>query len=273
MRILLDGLVTPGSRPPTLQWWRLLTPFLYFGPINFDFFLQMFFLYVPTMRAPQVTPAFGHADMAPRRALRMRYCRILEEESFANRPADFLFMLLFGAATMLAVSPLIRASFLSSALTAMIVYIWTRRNPEQMMNFLGIFNFAAPLMPWVLLAFSYLVSGTLPIDNLLGIAVGHTYYYLVDVYPRLYNRPPPLQTPAFLGALLNPPPYEEARLPSPPPLERAGEASADDRHALEAGPAKDEVPLTAAQGGDAGPHAGEEEVCAAEEDVRAAKED
>lgn len=31
----------------------------------------------------------------------MRYCPVLEEQSFRNRPADFLFMLLFGASAML----------------------------------------------------------------------------------------------------------------------------------------------------------------------------
>lgn len=70
------------------------------------------------------------------------------------------------------------------------------------MNFLGVFNFTAPFMPWVLLGFSLLLSGSLPTADIIGIAVGHLYYYLKDMYPVLYGRDP-LPTPTFLAALLN----------------------------------------------------------------------
>ena len=86
----------------------------------------------------------------------------------------------------------------------MIVYVWSRRNPDVLMNLLGVFNFTAPLMPWVLLGFSLLLTGSLPTADIMGIVVGHLYYYLKDMYPRLYGRDP-LCTPAFLAALLNPP--------------------------------------------------------------------
>lgn len=86
----------------------------------------------------------------------------------------------------------------------MIVYVWARRNPQVMMNFLGIFNFTAPYMPWVLLGFSLLLSGQLPVADLIGIGAGHAYYYLMDVYPLLYGSHP-LKTPTILVRLLNPP--------------------------------------------------------------------
>jgi Derlin-2/3 len=96
-----------------------------------------------------------------------------------------------------------KATFLSTALTFMIVYVWARRNPAVMMNFLGVFNFNAPFMPWVLLGFSLLLSGQLPVADLIGIGAGHAYYYMVDIYPILYGQRP-LKTPSFLSALLNP---------------------------------------------------------------------
>lgn len=41
------------------QFWRLVTPFLYFGPINFDFLFHMFFLYVGmTRRMSKSEPAY-----------------------------------------------------------------------------------------------------------------------------------------------------------------------------------------------------------------------
>ena len=99
---------------------------------------------------------------------------------------------------------MVKAPFLSTALTFMIVYVWARRNPQVLMNFLGIFNFTAPYMPWVLLGFSLLLSGQLPMADLIGIGAGHLYYYLMDVYPLLYGGDRPLKTPAILSYLLNP---------------------------------------------------------------------
>uniref|UniRef100_A0A5G2Q9Z2 Derlin n=2 Tax=Sus scrofa TaxID=9823 RepID=A0A5G2Q9Z2_PIG len=52
------------------QIWRLITNFLFFGPVGFNFLFNMIFLY--------------------------RYCRMLEEGSFRGRTADFVFMFLFG---------------------------------------------------------------------------------------------------------------------------------------------------------------------------------
>lgn len=64
------------------------------------------------------------------------------------------------------------------------VYVWARRNRYARLNFLGIMTFRAPYLPWVLLCFSLLISGQLPTSDLLGIAVGHVYYFFEDVWPR-----------------------------------------------------------------------------------------
>ena len=40
----------------------------------------------------------------------------------------------------------------------MIVYVWARRNPHARMNFLGLFNFNAPYLPWVILLIEYLAD-------------------------------------------------------------------------------------------------------------------
>ncbi|XP_016884567.2 derlin-3 isoform X1 [Homo sapiens] len=56
------------------QVWRLVTNFLFFGPLGFSFFFNMLFVF--------------------------RYCRMLEEGSFRGRTADFVFMFLFGGVLM-----------------------------------------------------------------------------------------------------------------------------------------------------------------------------
>ena len=87
--------------------------------------------------------------------------------------------------------------FLGSALTIMLVYVWSRRNPFVRMNFFGLLNFQAPYLPWVLLAFSLLLGNSIIVD-LMGIIVGHIYYFLEDIFPRQQGGFKILRTPRFL---------------------------------------------------------------------------
>jgi Derlin-2/3 len=64
----------------------------------------------------------------------------------------------------------------------MMVYVWGRRNEDVKMSFLGFFTFNAPYLPWVMLVFSLLVGNSVTID-LIGIVVGHMYYFAEYVYP------------------------------------------------------------------------------------------
>jgi Derlin-2/3 len=160
------------------QFWRLLTNFFFFGArFSLDFLFHMFFL--------------------------VRYCRALEEGSFRGRTADFVWMVFFGAITMLILAPFINLQFLGSSLTFMMVYVWGRRNPFGRMNFLGLFTFTAPYLPWVLFSFSYLLGNDGSAD-LLGIGVGHTYYFLEDVFPRMLPAHPRLlKTPRLVQLLFS----------------------------------------------------------------------
>ncbi|XP_040459835.1 derlin-3 isoform X2 [Falco naumanni] len=153
------------------QIWRLITNFLFFGPLGFSFFFNMIFLY--------------------------RYCRMLEEGSFRGRTADFVFMFLFGGFLMTLFGLFASLFFLGQAFTIMLVYVWSRRNPYIRMNFFGLLNFQAPFLPWVLMGFSLLLGNSIIID-LLGIAVGHIYYFLEDVFPNQPGGKKLLLTPGFL---------------------------------------------------------------------------
>lgn len=156
-----------------LELWRLVTNFFFFGNLGLDFVFHMFFL--------------------------IKYSKSLEEGSFRGRSADFLWMLLFGGALLTALAPFVNIQFLGSSLTFMMVYVWGRRHQYVNLSFLGIFNFTAPYLPWVLLAFS-LMLGSSPVVDLMGMAAGHVYYFLEDVYPRMSGRRP-LRTPALVKLL------------------------------------------------------------------------
>lgn len=86
--------------------------------------------------------------------------------------------------------------FLGHAFTIMLVYIWSRQNEHVLMNFFGLFNFYAPYLPWVLFGFSFILGNSILVD-LLGIAVGHIYYYLETICPSRFGFRL-LKTPHFL---------------------------------------------------------------------------
>lgn len=146
------------------QYWRIITSFLYFGSFSIDFLFHMYFV--------------------------VRYCRLLEEGSFRRRTADFLFMIVYGATMMLLLSVTFetfsRIKFLGHPLTFMMVYLWARDpdNYDVRMSFFGVLQFNAPYLPWVLLLFSLVLGNPIEMD-LLGIIVGHTYYFLDHVYPQV----------------------------------------------------------------------------------------
>ncbi|XP_051829379.1 derlin-3 isoform X2 [Antechinus flavipes] len=170
------------------QVWRLVTNFLFFGPLGFSFFFNMLFLY--------------------------RYCRMLEEGSFRGRTADFVFMFLFGGVLMTLFGLLASLFFLGQAFTIMLVYVWSRRNPYLRMNFFGLLNFQAPFLPWVLMAFSLLLGNSILVD-LLGIAVGHIYYFLEDVFPNQPGGKKLLLTPGFLKLIFDAPEEDPNYRPLP----------------------------------------------------------
>ena len=158
---------------------------------------------------------------------------MLEEGSFRGKTADFFWLLIFAAtATLVSLSaisylnlllclfhqcnkfadnlqllspiasllPGPPMTFLGSPLAFTLVYIWSRRNPWIRLNFLGLFVFSAPFLPWVLLGFSLLLNSGFPTGDLMGIAVGHIYYFFEDVWPneRQSGGVRILKTPAFM---------------------------------------------------------------------------
>ncbi|TRY78640.1 hypothetical protein TCAL_11600 [Tigriopus californicus] len=175
------------------QIWRLVTTFLFFGSMGLNFLFNLFFTY--------------------------RYFSMLETGSFRGRTADFVMMFLFGAVMMIVFGVFVDLLFLGQAFTIMFVYVWGRRNPQTRMSFIGIINFRAPYLPWVLLGFSILLGNSFIVD-LLGIGVGHVYYFLEDVFPNQPHGKRLLVTPAVLKMIFDP--VTEDPFYNPPPEDRPG---------------------------------------------------
>ncbi|KAK8730618.1 hypothetical protein OTU49_007839 [Cherax quadricarinatus] len=80
-------------------------------------------------------------------------------------------------------------------------------------------HYQAPYLPWVLLGFSVLLGNSILVD-LVGIAVGHIYYFLEDVFPARSGGIRLLKTPRFLVQLCEP--RNEDPNYNPLPEERPG---------------------------------------------------
>jgi Derlin-2/3 len=108
----------------------------------------------------------------------------LEEGDFRGRTANFVWMLLFGITMMTLVAAYTGVHFMGNALTFMMLYVWGRRNEDVKMSIMGFITFHAPYLPYVMLGFSLLLGNPVKVD-LIGIVVGHVYYFLEYVYPVL----------------------------------------------------------------------------------------
>jgi len=147
-----------------LQIWRLITNFLFFGKFSFSFIIQMFIL--------------------------VQYTKFLEETEYrgSRGMAELIFAILFGMIGLLGLNWILGLNipFLASSLSFIILYIWSRKNPYQPVNFWG-FQFHAWYLPFVFAIFQLLI-GQSPVLDIMGIVIGHLYHFLNDIVPRVYGK-------------------------------------------------------------------------------------
>ena len=87
---------------------------------------------------------------------------------------------------------------LSEAFLTMILYIWSRRNKNTVLHIFGLFPLKAPYVTWFIFIVNIdllgiqrffvllqLLLGEGILSDLLGIIIGHIYYFFVDIYPKL----------------------------------------------------------------------------------------
>jgi Derlin-2/3 len=142
------------------QYWRLLTNFLYFGPMDISFFFNMHFLYF--------------------------YSRRLEEHFYFNRTGEFIFLLVCTACLLLCMTSFIGMLFLGQPLVMVINYIWARRFPDELLNFYGVFTVTAAYVPYVMIGFAYLLNGKESAKmDLYAIGIAHFLWFLSDVLPQI----------------------------------------------------------------------------------------
>ncbi|POO00569.1 Derlin [Trema orientale] len=139
------------------QVWRLITTFFFLGGFSVNFGIRLLMI--------------------------ARYGVQLEKGPFDRRTADFLWMMIFGALTLLVLSiPMFSTPHLGISLVFMLVYVWSREFPNAIINIYGLVALKAFYLPWVMLALD-VIFGSKIMPDLLGIIAGHLYYFLTVLHP------------------------------------------------------------------------------------------
>ena len=113
------------------------------------------------------------------------------EEKFGrdtHGTADMLTMLLLGIVSiwLLAYFVLPASYFYGPSLVFMCIYVWSRSDPFAEVVFYG-FSFKQWHTPFLFLVMGLLLGGN-PVLDLVGIALGHAYFFAKDIVPRNYGR-------------------------------------------------------------------------------------
>ncbi|KAL3291512.1 Der1-like family protein [Colletotrichum asianum] len=197
----MDQMMGDGGRFPLETWfWEM--------PICTRWWTTATVLTSALVQCQMVTPFQLFYSFRAVFAKSQRYARLLEESS-GRSPAHFSWLLVYAMTSLLLLSPLVSMPFLGHPLSSTLVYIWSRRNPDTRLSFLGLLVFTAPYLPWVLMAFSLILHGSIPKDEIMGVVIGHVWYFFSDVYPPLHNGSRPFDPPGWWRRLFERRPADE----------------------------------------------------------------
>jgi Derlin-2/3 len=135
------------------HWWKFFTGFLFIGQLDLFYPLTVQFVW--------------------------QHMSQLEKLSI-KQPDQFFTMLVFGAGTLVLLYSFagISTMFLGHNLATYLVYIWSREFEGMDVNFMDICTLKSESLPWFFCLQSLLLEQEIPIADLIGIVVGHLYWYL-----------------------------------------------------------------------------------------------
>ncbi|KAJ2337555.1 hypothetical protein GGI00_000158 [Coemansia sp. RSA 2681] len=115
-----------------------------------------------------------------------QYAVDLERGEFAGRTADFAWFITFCMGAMSSVAWLTQTMCLAEGVLVAVITLWSLHRQEQTVSFYLGFRFPARYLPYVTIAFEYVLDrGTIPFGMLYGWMAAHLYYYLsVDLPSR-----------------------------------------------------------------------------------------
>ena len=124
----------------------------------------------------------------------------IEEYFGLEKQADFGTMMLFNALVALLYAYIANDYMLmQSPYLFSIIYTWSKLVPDVQISIWG-FPVQSCNLPWVLMAF-HLFTGGNPLNDLIGVAAGHTYIYLKTILPDSHGYDL-IKTPGFMHKLV-----------------------------------------------------------------------
>ena len=143
--------------------WRFVTPYVFFGGFSFPFLINMYLL-VQYSKGYELSPY---------------------DTGGGGDTSDYIWMLFLGALIMCGACEVMGVIAPAQGLTFMVLYVWSRRNPTQQVSLYGV-PVQAVHLPWALCAFQLVIGNPITLP-LMGIAVGHLYYFAIEVLPDAYG--------------------------------------------------------------------------------------
>jgi len=125
----------------------------------------------------------------------------LEKGVFQFKTPEFLYMLLFGALTLLSISlalPGFNLIVLNGSFVFMLLYVWSKHYPTQSVSIMGLFQVQGFYLPWAFLMINMVLGGS-PWQDLFGILTGHLHYFLTELNP---NTRQAMEPPEFVHKFL-----------------------------------------------------------------------
>ncbi|KAH3666745.1 hypothetical protein OGAPHI_003194 [Ogataea philodendri] len=156
------------------QVWRLLTSILYFGPFTWDSILGLY--------------------------MTVRYSQNLEQSFYQTR--HYIWCLAFLSTGLIIFSTLVHPLYkIGTYLVDTLLYIYSRRNPTQALQLMGLYRFDSLYLPQVFFCLAVLGSQSQSmgirlmqsssiVELIIGYLWGHVYLFLVDVWPKLHGSDP-----------------------------------------------------------------------------------
>jgi len=165
-------LFSPNAIIKGFELWRMFTPCIFFGNFSFPFLIQMY-LFVTTC---------------------LRYEQNPFDTGARGTSSDMAWLVVLAVAVLNAVMYTFHYKLVTSSLMFTLMYVWSRREPDAPVS-LFMFKFTGIYLPWVYIVFD-LLTGKDFVMPLIGIAVGHLYYFLVVELPG-YNGTELIKTPSW----------------------------------------------------------------------------
>jgi len=156
-----------------------------------------FHIWRPLTALVAAKPSFGYLMLL---YFLYQYSTRLEEGDFAGKRADMAFMMLTIFSTSIVMGYLLGMLSLFKIPIMAAIYIWCNLNKGVVVPFYFGVRVPAQYLPWVLCIFNMIVNGS-GFDDLVGIFVGHVYYFFKFRYAQDFGGPDLLRTPQWVQNL------------------------------------------------------------------------